>query len=147
MRMQSFSPMFSALAISASFLLASPAFAETVKMKATLDGAQQNPPITTKGKGTAALTFDTTSKKLSWTVKYSGLSGPAIAGHIHGPAAIGENAGVVIPFTGKLKSPVKGSATLTDAQVTDLMAGKYYVNIHTAANKDGEIRGQIDKAM
>jgi hypothetical protein len=147
MRMQSFSPMLSALAISASFLLASPAFAETVKMKATLDGAQQNPPVTTKGKGTAALTFDTTSKKLSWTVKYSGLSGPATAGHIHGPAAIGENAGVVIPFTGKLKSPVKGSATLTDAQVTDLMAGKYYVNIHTAANKDGEIRGQIDKAM
>lgn len=147
MRMQSFSPMLSALAISASFLLASPAFAETVKMKATLDGAQQNPPVTTKGKGTAALTFDTTSKKLSWTVKYSGLSGPATAGHIHGPAAIGENAGVVIPFKGKLKSPVKGSATLTDAQVTDLMAGKYYVNIHTAANKDGEIRGQIDKAM
>lgn len=147
MRMQSFSPMLSALAISASFLLASPAFAETVKMKATLDGAQQNPPVTTKGKGTAALTFDTMSKKLSWTVKYSGLSGPATAGHIHGPAAIGENAGVVIPFKGKLKSPVKGSATLTDAQVTDLMAGKYYVNIHTAANKDGEIRGQIDKAM
>ena len=147
MRIQSFSPMLSALAISASFLLASPAFAETVKLKAALDGAQQNPPVTTKGKGTAALTFDTTSKKLSWTVKYSGLSGPATAGHIHGPAAIGENAGVVIPFKGKLKSPVKGSETLTDAQATDLLAGKYYVNIHTAANKDGEIRGQIDKAM
>jgi hypothetical protein len=139
--------MLSALAISASFLLASPAFAETVKLKATLDGAQQNPPVTTKGKGAAALTFDTTSKKLSWTVNYSGLSGPATAGHIHGPAAIGENAGVVIPFKGKLKSPVKGSETLTDAQATDLLAGKYYVNIHTAANKDGEIRGQIDKAM
>ncbi|WP_421912300.1 CHRD domain-containing protein [Mesorhizobium sp.] len=147
MRIQSFSPMLSALAISASFLLASPAFAETVKLKATLDGAQQNPPVTTKGKGAAALTFDTTSKKLSWTVNYSGLSGPATAGHIHGPAAIGENAGVVIPFKGKLKSPVKGSETLTDAQATDLLAGKYYVNIHTAANKDGEIRGQIDKAM
>jgi hypothetical protein len=147
MRMQSFSPMLSALAISATILFASPALADMVKMKATLDGGQQNPPITTKGKGTAALTFDTTSKKLSWTVKYSGLSGPATAGHIHGPAAIGENAGVVIPFKGKLKSPVKGSETLTDAQVTDLMAGKYYVNIHTAANKDGEIRGQIDKAM
>ncbi len=147
MRIQSFSPMFSALAISASILCASPALADMVKMKATLDGAQQNPPVTTKGKGTATLTFDTASKKLSWNVKYSDLSGAAVAAHIHGPAAVGENAGVAIPFKGKLKSPIKGSAVLTDAQATDLMAGKDYVNIHTAANKDGEIRGQIEKAM
>jgi hypothetical protein len=145
MHIQSFSPALAALAISTAFLFASPAMAETVKMKATLDGGQQNPPVTTKGKGTATLTFDTTSKKLRWDVKYSGLSGAAIAAHIHGPAAMGENAGVVIPFK-KLKSPIKGSATLTDAQAADLMAGKYYVNVHTAANKDGEIRGQIEKA-
>jgi CHRD domain len=146
MRIQSFSPMFSALAISASILCASPALADMVKMKATLDGAQQNPPVTTKGKGTADLRFDTATKKLNWTVRYSGLSGPATAAHIHGPAAVGENAGIVVPFKGKLKSPIKGSATLTDAQATDLMAGKYYVNVHTAANKDGEIRGQIETA-
>jgi hypothetical protein len=145
MRMQSFSPILSALAVSTAFLFASPAMAETVKMKATLDGGQQNPPVTTKGKGTATLRFDTASKKLSWNVKYSGLSGPATAAHIHGPAAVGENAGVVVPFK-KLKSPIKGSETLTDAQATDLMAGKYYVNVHTAANKDGEIRGQIETA-
>lgn len=107
---------------------------------------QQNPPVTTKGKGTAALTFDTATKKLSWNVKYSGLSGPATAGHIHGPAAMGENAGVAIPFKGKLKSPIKGSVVLTDAQAADLMAGKDYVNVHTAANKDGEIRGQVEAA-
>lgn len=146
MRIQSFSPMLSALAISASILCASPALADMVKMKATLDGAQQNPPVTTKGEGTAALVFDTATKRLSWAIKYSGLSGPATAGHIHGPAAKGENAGVVVPFKGAPKSPFKGSATLTDAQAADLMAGKYYVNIHTAANKDGEIRGQIEKA-
>ena len=63
------------------------------EVKATLDGAQQNPPVTTKGKGTATLTFDTTNKKLSWNVKYSGLSGAATMAHIHGPAAMGENAG------------------------------------------------------
>ena len=145
MRIQTLAPMLSALAISASFLMAAPALAETVKLTATLDGGQQNPPVTTKGKGTAALTFDTVKKKLSWNVKYSGLSGPATAGHIHGPAAMGENAGPVIPFK-KLKSPIKGSAELTDAQAADLEAGKYYVNVHTAANKDGEIRGQIEKA-
>lgn len=145
MRTQSFLPALSALAISTAFLFASPALAAMEKFEATLDGGQQNPPVTTKGKGTATLTFDTAKKKLSWNVKYSGLSGPATAAHIHGPAAMGENAGPVIPFK-KLKSPIKGSETLTDAQAADLEAGKYYVNVHTAANKDGEIRGQIEKA-
>ena len=140
-----FVPMLSALAVSTAFLLASPAMAETMKFKATLDGSQQSPPVTTKGKGTATFTFNTTSKKLSWNVKYSGLSGPAVAAHIHGPADMGANADPVIPFK-KLKSPIKGSATLTDAQAADLEGGKYYVNIHTAKNKDGEIRGQIEKA-
>ncbi|MBZ9675829.1 CHRD domain-containing protein [Mesorhizobium sp. ES1-1] len=145
MRMNTFLPVLSALAISTA-LFASPALAEMVKYKATLDGSQQSPPVTTKGKGSATLTFDTVKKTLSWNVKYSGLSGPATAAHIHGPAAMGENAPPVIPFK-KLKSPIKGSATLTDAQAADLEAGKYYVNVHTAAHKDGEIRGQIEKAM
>ncbi|MEW6630901.1 MAG: CHRD domain-containing protein [Pseudomonadota bacterium] len=146
MRIQSLSPMLAALAVSTAFLLAPPAMAETMKFKATLDGTQQSPPVTTKGKGTATFTFDTTKKKLSWNVKYSGLSGPAVAAHIHGPAGMGENAPPVIPFK-NLKSPIKGSTTLTDAQAADLEAGKYYVNVHTAANKDGEIRGQIEKSM
>lgn len=146
MRTHSFLPVLSALAVSTAFLSASPALAEMVKYKATLDGSQQSPAVTTKAKGTATFTFDTTKKTLSWDVKYSGLSGPATAAHIHGPAAMGENASPVIPFK-KLKSPIKGSATLTDAQAADLEAGKYYVNVHTAANKDGEIRGQIEKAM
>jgi len=59
---------------------------------------------------------------------------------------MGASAAPVIPFKGKLKSPIKGSATLTDAQAADLAAGNYYVNVHTAANKDGEIRGQIEAA-
>ena len=146
MRMQSFSPMLPALAVSASFLCASPALADMMKMKATLDGAQQNPPITTEGKGEADLGFNTATKQLTWNVTYSGLSGPATAGHIHGPAAKGENAGVAVPFKGAPKSPFKGAAILTDAQAAHLMAGKYYINIHTAAHKDGEIRGQIEKA-
>ena len=139
-------PMLSALAVSAAFIIASPAMAETMKFKATLDGSQQSPPVTTNGKGTATFTFDSTSKKLTWNVKYSGLSGPAVAAHIHGPADMGANADPVIPFK-NLKSPIKGSATLTDAQAADLEAGKYYVNVHTAKNKNGEIRGQIEKAM
>lgn len=136
------------VAIAASLALgaASPAFAEMVKMTATLDGAQQSPPVTTEGKGTAEVTYDTDTKTLSWTVEYSGLSGDAAAGHFHGPADKGANAGVAIPFE-NAASPIKGSAVLTDAQANDLLAGKYYINIHTAANKGGEIRGQVEKAM
>lgn len=134
------------IALSLTLGIASPAFAEMVKLHATLDGAQQNPPVTTEGKGMADVTFDTETKTLSWTVEYSGLSGDAAAGHFHGPAAKGENADVAVPFE-NAASPIKGSAVLTDAQAADLLSGKYYVNIHTAANKGGEIRGQVEKAM
>ena len=79
---------------------------------------------------------------LTYTVKYEGLSGPAVAAHIHGPADPGANAPPVVPFA-NAASPITGTATLTDAQAADLKAGKYYVNVHTAANKGGEIRGQI----
>jgi hypothetical protein len=58
----------------------------------------------------------------------------------------GANAGVVVPITGPLVSPIKGSAVLTAAQAADLMAGKWYVNVHTAANPGGEVRGQVASA-
>ena len=76
---------------------------------------------------------------------YSGLSGAATAAHFHGPAAAGANAGPIVPISGSLASPITGNATLTDAQATDLAAGKLYFNIHTDANKGGEIRGQMMK--
>lgn len=137
--------MFAALALATTVAFAGPAFAEKMMMKATLNGASEVPANTTAGKGTADVTFDTTSKMLTWKVAYSGLTGPATAGHFHGPAEPGKNAGVAVPFTNVATSPVEGSATLTDAQAADLMAGKYYVNVHTAANPGGEIRGQVTK--
>ncbi|MDQ6629666.1 MAG: CHRD domain-containing protein [Pseudomonadota bacterium] len=110
-------------------------------MSATLSGASEVPPTTTTGSGTAKVNLSGNS--LSWTVTYAGASGPVTAGHFHGPAAPGSNAGVVVPFTGSLASPITGTATLTDAQVADLKAGKWYVNLHTAANPGGELRGQV----
>ena len=130
----------------AAVIAVSSAYAEAIKMEAKLDAAQQVPPNDSKGTGTAQLMFDTETQKLEWTVEYTALTGAATAAHIHGPADPGQNADVVVPFPGDLPSPIKGSATLTDAQATDLQAGKYYVNIHTAANKGGEIRGQILKS-
>jgi CHRD domain len=133
--------LLAALAVGIAF--AGPAFAE--KMKATLDGKSENPANTSAGTGKADIDYDAATKKLSWTVTYSGLSGPATAAHFHGPAEPGKNAGVAVAIPNATSSPVTGSATLTDAQAADLMAGKYYVNIHTAANPGGEIRGQVTK--
>jgi hypothetical protein len=131
------------LALGAAVAFAGPAFAE--KMKATLDGKSEVPANASAGTGTADIDYDPATKKLSWKLTYSGLSGPATAAHFHGPAAAGANAGVAVAIPNATSSPVEGSATLTDAQAADLVAGKYYVNIHTAANPGGEIRGQVTK--
>src|SRR6202790_950394 len=132
------------LALGATFAFAGPAFAE--KMKATLDGKSEVPANTSAAKGTADIDYDAATKKLTYTATYSGLSGPATAAHFHGPAAEGANAPPVVPVPATaLASPIKGDATLTDAQAADLAAGKWYFNIHTAENKGGEIRGQVMK--
>ena len=121
------------------------ALAETMTYKADLKASEEVPATTSKGSGTATVTFDPATKLMRWKVTYSGLTGPATMAHFHGPAAPGQNAGVVIPFD-KPDSPIEGSAKLTDEQVADLKAGKLYINIHTAANKAGEIRGQVTAA-
>ena len=129
----------------AAFIAATPAFAETVNLKAELKGANEVPPVNANGLGNAIVTYDTASKKLSWKVTYDGLSGNVTAAHFHGPAATDKNAPVVLPFVGNFASPFEGSATLTDAQAADILAGNWYINIHTAENKPGEIRGQVRK--
>ena len=134
--------MLASIALGASIALAGPASAD--KMKATLDSASEVPANTSAGKGTADIDFDPATKKLTWKLTYSGLTGPATMAHFHGPAEAGKNAGVAVPIT-PATSGSEGSATLTDAQAADLLAGKYYVNIHTEANKGGEIRGQLTK--
>src|SRR5216683_2607906 len=135
--------MLATLALGAAVAFAGPAFAD--KMKATLDGKSEVPTNTSAATGTADIDYDAASKKLSWKVTYSGLSGPATAAHFHGPAEAGKNAGVAVAIPNATASPAEGSATLTDAQAADLMAGKYYINVHTAANPGGEIRGQVGK--
>ena len=126
-------------------VLASAAHAEMVKYHAALTTGAEVPPKTTDGKGTLDATLDTTTKVLTYDLTFSGLTGPATAAHLHGPAAPGVNAGVLVPFPAPITSPVHGTATLTDGQVTDLMDGKMYANVHTAANPGGEIRGQVTK--
>jgi len=129
---------------SGAALVASPAAAETVVLKADLKASNEVPPNNSTATGTAEATFDTATRNLTWTVTYIGLTGPAAGAHFHGPGEAGKNAGIVLPFPSPT-SPIKGSQTLTEAQAADLLAGKWYVNIHTAANPGGELRGQMMK--
>ncbi|CAN7622707.1 CHRD domain-containing protein [Pararhizobium sp. LjRoot235] len=120
-------------------------FAEEMKFKADLKGSTEVPPVQTSATGTADITYDSATKNLSWTIEYTGLSGDVTAAHFHGPAAVGVNAPPVVPID--MSALAKGSATLDDAQATDLSEGRWYLNLHTAANPDGEIRGQVMKVQ
>ncbi len=124
-------------------LVAAPASAEIVKFEVALSGANQVPPANTPGTGILVAEFDTDTNLLSWTVAYEAMTGPPTAAHFHGPAELGENAPVVIPLQPPLTSPIVGQAVLTDEEASDLLAGHFYLNIHSAAFPGGEIRGQL----
>lgn len=123
---------------------AAPSRAEVVKLRADLKGSNEVPPNNSSGSGKAEAAFDTETKVLTYTIAYADLTGPAMGAHFHGPGEAGKNAGIALPFK-TVQSPIQGSATLTDAQAADLLAGKWYANIHTAANPGGELRGQMMK--
>ncbi len=133
-----------AIAFAGAMAFAAPSMAAMMNFKATLSGKTEVPANDTKGTGTVTATYDSDSKKLTWKGSYKDLTGPATAAHFHGPAGAGKNAGVMVPIA-PATSPLEGSATLTDAQAKALMDGEMYVNVHTAANKGGEIRGQLTK--
>jgi hypothetical protein len=124
--------------------MASTASAATVSYTAHLSGAKEVPKADSKASGKLDATYDSATKDLTYTLTFDGLTGPATAAHFHAPAPRGQNAGVLAPIGDKsLTSPVTGKLTLTEDQAKELHAGKVYVNIHTAANPGGEIRGQI----
>ena len=118
--------------------------AETVTLKADLKGANEVPPNTSPASGKAEATLNTETRLLTWTVTYADLTGPALGAHFHGPSEPGKNAGIVLPFKA-VQSPIQGTATLSETQAADLLAGKWYANVHTAANPGGELRGQMMK--
>jgi hypothetical protein len=122
----------------------SPSMAATINLKATLSGKSEVPPNDSPASGAVTATYDDATKKLTWKGSYKDLSQPATAAHFHGPAPEGKNAGVAIPIVPH-DPEFEGSATLTDAQAKELLAGEWYVNIHTAANRAGELRGQLTK--
>jgi hypothetical protein len=113
--------------------------------EASLSASQEVPPNPSGGTGQAEVRLDKSTNVITWKVTYAGLTGPAVAAHIHGPAAAGVNAGVLVPFSNVGAQPIAGQATLTAPQVAQLEAGQMYVNVHTKAHPGGEIRGQLHR--
>jgi hypothetical protein len=121
---------------------------------ANLTGDQEVPAVTTTASGSATVNIITDSEvtEINYEVTYSGLSGPLMAAHIHLGAA-GVAGGVMLPlvigpspFSGTLKeadlTPTGGVTTFAQA-IDAIRAGDTYINLHTAANPGGEIRGQL----
>jgi hypothetical protein len=134
------------LAAAASFVVAglvglSAAHADPITLTAKLVPVTGAPPT---GIGHVVAVYDPSTLTLSWKVDYAGLSGPILAAHIHGPASPGMDAPVVVPFQPPFPDPFSGSAKLTLDQVSQLLGGLYYVNLHTQAFPGGEIRGQLN---
>ena len=132
------------LGLGLGVLVAGSAGAVTINLVASMDGAQANAGAGTGslGTGTGTITLDTVTNQLSWSITWSGLIGTPTLMHFHGPALPNQNAGVEVG-TGVVGPPVVGNAILSDAQEADLLAGLWYLNLHTTAFGGGEIRGQV----
>jgi hypothetical protein len=110
-----------------------------------LSGAQQVPAVQTSGSGSADLTYDPSTRVVTWSITYSGLSSPATMAHFHNGAE-GKNGPVVVWLSTKgtpPSSPITGKATLTPDQAKQFAAGDWYINVHSKDHPAGEIRGQV----
>jgi hypothetical protein len=109
-------------------------------VKAHLTGAEEVPPVSTSAKGEANFTVSKDGA-VKGSVTTTGVQGTAA--HIH-QGAKGQNGGVIVPLTknGDTYTAPEG-AKLTEAQLSAFKAGNTYVNVHSAANKGGELRGQL----
>ncbi|CAB3808328.1 hypothetical protein LMG28614_06772 [Paraburkholderia ultramafica] len=135
---------FGGLALAGALTLAQ---AAPVSFEVPLTGAQQVPPLQTPGSGSAKLTYDPSTRVVTWNMSFSGLSSQATMAHFHGPAPAGKNAGVKVWLSQKgsmeMTSPVNGQATLSLDEARMFEAGDMYINLHTKTNPNGEIRGQV----
>ena len=122
------------------------ALASPASFKVSLSGAQEVPAVEAGGTGSADITYDPTTRKISWSITYDRMSSPVTMAHIHGPASPGKTGPVIIWLSvqgSPPASPITGEATLTSVQAAELAAGHLYINVHTRSHPAGEIRGQV----
>ncbi len=130
-----------AAAVAMTMLGAFSATAMGADIKVTLSGANEVPPVTTSAAGSGTITVGA-DMAVSGGVSTTGIA--ATAAHIH-EAAAGKNGPVIVPMTksGDNMWVIGAGAKLTEAQMASLKAGNLYVNVHSAANPGGELRGQL----
>jgi hypothetical protein len=136
---------FSTFALIAALAGASEVHAQQVQLTGEAKGSNEVPPLQSAASGSAVASYDPATRTLSWTITYSGLSTRPTAMHFHGPADSTRNAGIALLIPGNLDSPIMGSAVLSESQAADLLAGRWYLNIHTAAHPAGELRAQMTR--
>jgi hypothetical protein len=144
--------------LASSAMIASTASADLITLNFPINVEQEVPaptiPTGFNPSGMGTVIVNTSTMMIQWEITYSGLTGPIVGpgAHFHGPADFGQTAGVELFIAGHgsdfpLPQPASGvltgSAQLTSQQQSDLLAGLWYVNIHTAMNQPGEIRGQV----
>jgi hypothetical protein len=123
---------------------AAPAFAKVTHFAFTLSGKSETPPNDSAGSGSGTATYDDATHAFSWNITYQGLTTPVTAAHFHGPAKPGQAAPPTLPIDASaLKSPITGTATLTDAQAQQLLGSQWYFNVHTQKIPGGELRGDL----
>jgi hypothetical protein len=116
--------------------------AQQIKLKGDAKASNEVPPLQSAGAGSITAAYDPEKKTLTWEISFSGLSAAPTAIHFHGRADSTRNAGIAVPISGNLNSPIRGSLVLTDQQAADLLGGRWYLNIHTAAHPASELRAR-----
>ena len=119
---------------------------ESYAISGSASGSQEVPSVTTAATGTISGTYDARTNSLTYSINWNGLSNIVTGLHFHGPAVVGQEAGVIHPLTittNGTTGGASGTVTLADTTEAHLIAGKLYYNIHTVLNPDGEIRGQL----
>jgi uncharacterized protein (TIGR03382 family) len=127
-----------------------PASAQILNFVANLDGLQEVPPVTTTGYGFADVTLNLTTGEVAvsgfWYDLMAPVNPPPGKAHIHGPAPVGVNAGVIVGLQtsgDQTFGTISGGGILNASQIQAMIDGNTYINIHTSLYPAGEIRGQI----
>ena len=132
--------------IAAAVALARPGMSP-MSFKANLDTRQEVPKESGASmRASGSFTATVTGTKLTWKLTFDHLTGSAIAAHVHSGKK-GAAGPVIVALCGPCKSPVSGTAKVTAAVIKALESGNTYVNVHTAKNPGGEIRGQVKGSM
>jgi hypothetical protein len=119
---------------------------EIVKLKAELAGANEVPPSGSPGTGHADVTYDKTTRTLTWTITYSGLESQVIMVHFHGPASPSDLTAPIqiwIASGTGVQSPLHNGTLIAPYQEQDLLSGRWFIRIHTTKYPQGALRGQL----